>query len=109
MTYFQENEGQRVAAYLESIGVSRYRVGGAAVLFQYRGGTHSASSIDEVKRLVFNLNHAEAMEAARAENAKPYRVWVTPARAVKVSTLEAAREMASRIFDQGGVVVAITR
>jgi hypothetical protein len=87
MTYFQETMGQRIAAYLESIGVSRYRVGGAAVLFQYRGGTHSASSTDEAKRLVFNLNHAEAMAEARSENERDWSVWVTPARAVKVSSL----------------------
>lgn len=69
MTYFQETMGQRIAAYLESIGVSRYRVGGAAVLFQYRGEVHCASSVDEARRLAFDLSHVAAMDALRAERA----------------------------------------
>ncbi len=69
MTLFQETEGQRVAAYLESIGVSRYRVGGAAVMFQLRGAVHCASSVDEARRLAFNLSHAAAMDTLRAERA----------------------------------------
>lgn len=69
MTLFQQEEGQRIAAYLEARGISRYRVGGAAVLFQHNGGTHSVSSVSEATRLLFNLTHASEMDRLRAARA----------------------------------------
>lgn len=66
MTLFQETTGQQIAAYLESIGVSAYLVGGGAVLFRFAGYTTCASSIEQARRIVFNITHAKQMDALRA-------------------------------------------
>lgn len=58
MTPFETGEAQRIVETLERAGVSRYRVGAMAVMFQHGGRTHVVSSRDEVLRLLFNLSHS---------------------------------------------------